>query len=303
MKLPLYPKSQQSGSSTYINLNVIIFFMIGFFIRKSFYDLWDNMFRIVLLNLGFIALAAIPILVPRLISLFIDSQALEIIFVALGILLCSVYLSTASYTIKSISDYGSFGFSDFIRNIKKAWSAGLVMGFFVFLLFIILFVVMPFYMGFESILGLVLGAVVFWTMVFGLLSCQYYFSVCARLINQTDSDGTPINDKTLSGRNLIKAFKKCMLVLLDNSGFSFFLMLHNIVVLLISVVLAFLFPGPAGILLYADEALRLRLLKYDWLEANPDADRRKIPWDALLIEEREKTGTRTFKNFIFPWKD
>ncbi|MCL2244415.1 MAG: hypothetical protein FWC03_08105 [Treponema sp.] len=277
--------------------------MIGFFIRKSFYDLWDNMFRIVLLNLGFIALAAIPILVPRLISLFIDSQALEIIFVALGILLCSVYLSTASYTIKSISDYGSFGFSDFIRNIKKAWSAGLVMGFFVFLLFIILFVVMPFYMGFESILGLVLGAVVFWTMVFGLLSCQYYFSVCARLINQTDSDGTPINDKTLSGRNLIKAFKKCMLVLLDNSGFSFFLMLHNIVVLLISVVLAFLFPGPAGILLYADEALRLRLLKYDWLEANPDADRRKIPWDALLIEEREKTGTRTFKNFIFPWKD
>ena len=31
--------------------------------------------------------------------------------------------------------------------------------------------------------------------------------------------------------------------------------------------------------------------------------RRKIPWDAILIEEREKTGTRSLKSFIFPWKD
>jgi len=44
-------------------------------------------------------------------------------------------------------------------------------------------------------------------------------------------------------------------------------------------------------------------MKYDWLEANPGADRRKIPWDALLIDEREKTGTRSLKNLIFPWKD
>ena len=64
-----------------------------------------------------------------------------------------------------------------------------------------------------------------------------------------------------------------------------------------------MFPGPVGVLLYLDEALRLRLLKYDYLEANPEADRKKIPWDALLIDEREKTGDRTLKNFIFPWKD
>jgi hypothetical protein len=73
--------------------------------------------------------------------------------------------------------------------------------------------------------------------------------------------------------------------------------------LAVSLFLALLFPGPAGILLFLDEAMRLRLLKYDWLEANPDANRRKIPWDALLIEEREKTGTRSLKSFIFPWKD
>jgi hypothetical protein len=69
------------------------------------------------------------------------------------------------------------------------------------------------------------------------------------------------------------------------------------------VFLAFLFPGPAGILLYLDEAMRLRIFKYDWLEANPGENRRKIPWDTLLIDDRERTGTRSLKNFIFPWKD
>jgi hypothetical protein len=79
--------------------------------------------------------------------------------------------------------------------------------------------------------------------------------------------------------------------------------LHNLVVLVLSLITFMMFPGPAGLLLYLDESLRLRLLKYDWLEANPGANRRKIPWDASLIDEREKTGTRTFRNFIFPWKD
>jgi len=90
---------------------------------------------------------------------------------------------------------------------------------------------------------------------------------------------------------------------MDNTGFSIFLILHNIIALSFSLLLVFiLFPGPVGVLLFTDEALRLRLLKYDWLEENPDANRKKIPWDALLIEEREKTGTRSLKNFIFPWK-
>jgi hypothetical protein len=58
-------------------------------------------------------------------------------------------------------------------------------------------------------------------------------------------------------------------------------------------------------------------MKYDWLEENakepalageaadPAAKpkRPQIPWDALLIDERERTGTRSFKSFIFPWKD
>jgi len=263
--------------------------MIGFLLRKTLYDLWDNMFRIVIVNLGFIALAAVPIFLPRLAAKFIDSQALEIVLTALGMFLCSVYLSAAAYTLKSISDYGSFGFGDFLRNLKTAWPAGIVMGFLLFVFFMVVTIVIPFYMSIESLTGLILSAVVFWSTVFALLSFQFYFTVCTRLV-------TP-------GKNLIKAFRKCMLIALDNSGFSLFLLIHNIAAIVLSALLAFMFPGPAGILLYLDEALRLRLLKYDWLEANPGANRRKIPWDSLLIDEREKTGTRSLKNFIFPWKD
>jgi len=262
--------------------------MFGFLIRKTAYDSWDNMFRIVLVNIGFVAILAIPVYLPRLINIigFEVANWLEIAIRAFGILLCSVYVAAAALSVKSISDYSSFGSADFLRNLKKAWPAGLIMGLAIFVLFMIIVIVIPFYMSIDSMLGLFLAAIVFWAMIFGILSFQFYFAVHARL-----------------GSTLIKTFKKCLLIFFDNPGFAVFAFLHNFIALILSVLLAFMFPGPCGILLFLDEALRLRLLKYDWLEANPGSKRSKIPWDALLVEEREKTGVRTFRNFIFPWKD
>jgi uncharacterized membrane protein YesL len=233
-----------------------------------------------------LALSTIPIFLPGFIAGFTDSQTPGIIVSIIGIIICSVYLATAAHSLRSISDYGSFSFSDFFSKLRIAWPAGIVMGLFVFLIFMILTVVIPFYLSMESPLGLVLAALVFWVMIFALLSFQFYFTVCARL-----------------NTNLKKAFKKCMIISFDNSGFALFTLIYNLIAMIISIILAFMFPGPAGVLLFLDQGLRLRLLKYDWLEANPDANRRKIPWDVLLIEEREKTGTRSFRNFIFPWKD
>lgn len=257
--------------------------MIGFLIKKTFFDLWDNMFRVALVNLGFIASAAFPIFIPSLLE---TAPPLALLALLVGILWCFVYLMAAALSLKAVSDYGGFGFADFFRNLKAAWPAGLLMGFLVFLLVLMVTEVIPFYIGMNSIVGLLLAALIFWTLIAGILSLQFFPAVRARL------------DTKLS-----KVIKKCFLIFFDNPGLSIFSLLHNLVLLVISTLLAFLFPGPAGILLYLDEALRLRLLKYDWLEANPGANRRKIPWDALLIDEREKTGVRSLKNFIFPWKD
>jgi hypothetical protein len=260
--------------------------MIGFLIKKTFFDLWDNLFRVALLNLGFIISAAFPVFIPGLLQ---GVPVLSLISLVIGVLWCAVYLAAAAYSLKSVSDYGSFGFGDFFRSIKLVWPMGLVMAGLILALWFLITLVIPFYMNINSLFGLFLAAVVFWTTVVAVLSFQFLFAIRSRL----DTKFT-------------KVIKKCFVLFFDNPGFCLFSLIHNAILLVLSVLLAFLFPGPAGILLYLDEALRLRLLKYDWLEANPEENgsrRRKIPWDALLIEEREKTGTRTLKSFIFPWKD
>jgi hypothetical protein len=260
--------------------------MIGFLIKKTFYDAWDNLFRIVLLNLGFVASLAILALLPGK----IPYTPLSIVVAAAGALWCCVYLAATALSVKAVSDYGSFGFADFGKNLKAGWPAGVIMALTVSFFFIVIKIIIPFYLELNSLFGLLLGAVVFWTLVLSLFSFQFFFAIRARL------DSRPL-----------KMIKKCFIIFFDNSGFSIFSLLYTAVTLLISVIFAFLIPGPAGILLFLDEGLRLRLLKYDWLEANPPAEtsskRRAIPWDVILIEEREKTGNRTLRNFIFPWKD
>ena len=257
--------------------------MIGFLIKKNFFDLWDNLFRVALLNIGFIVSLAFPVFIPSLLE---SAPILGILALLIGILWCFVYLSAASLCLKSISDYGGFGFADFFKNIKIGWPLGLIAGGLVFICYLLVSVVMQFYLSMNSMLGLLLAAVIFWTLVVSILSFQFFFAVRARL------------DTKIS-----KIMKKCFIFFFDNPGFSVFVFIHNVAILALSLFLAFLFPGPAGILLFLDEGMRLRLLKYDWLEANPEADRKKVPWDELLIDERERTGTRSLRNFIFPWKD
>jgi len=266
--------------------------MIGFLIRKTFYDIWDNMFRMILLNLGFIVSLTIPIILPG----FIPIPLLALATAAIGVLWCCVYLSAAALSVKAVSDYGVFGFADFVANLKTGWPAGMIMGLIAFFFFLVVRIVIPFYLDLNSLVGLLLGAVIFWTLVPALISLQFFLAIRARLATKP-----------------LKILKKCFIIFFDNPWFSIFSLLYTLVTLVLSLLFALLLPGPAGLLLFLDEGLRLRLLKYDWLEAvskedatPPAADspkRRKIPWDALLIEEREKTGTRTFRNFIFPWKD
>lgn len=257
--------------------------MIGFLIKKTFYDLWDNLLKLVLINLGFIVCIAFPIFIPPLLE---RVPVLPFVALFIGLVLCCVYLATAALSLKSLSDYRSSGFRDFIRNFRRAWPAGLVLGGLIFIAWILVDIAIPFYMALNSLPGLFFAAVIFWTLLLGILSLQFFFTIHFRL-----------------NGSIFKSLKKCFIVFFDNSFFCIFSLLYNIIGLALSVFLALLMPGPAGMLLFLDEAFRLRLFKYDWLEEHPDAKRNAVPWDALLIDEREKTGTRSFKNFIFPWKD
>jgi hypothetical protein len=71
----------------------------------------------------------------------------------------------------------------------------------------------------------------------------------------------------------------------------------------VSFFTALLIPGITVVLLAHQVALKLRLYKYDYLEANTEVNRKNIPWAELLYDEKEKIGTRTIKGMIFPWKE
>jgi hypothetical protein len=255
--------------------------MFGFLVKKTFYDLWDNLFTIALINLAFLALLFAGIIVPPLCNAV---PPLSIGIMALCLFCCCVYLSAASLCLKALSDYGSFDCADFLHNLRAAWPAGLLLGVLCLLEFFLAAMAIPFYVSLGSFAGLLLGCFLLWTMLTVTLALQFYLPIRARL-------------DTKPG----KIIKKCFLILFDNTRFCILAGVASAAILALSLPLFLLLPGPGGLLLFLDEALRLRLLKYDWLETHPGE--RKIPWDTLLEDEREKTGNRSIKGLIFPWKD
>ncbi|MDR2111274.1 MAG: hypothetical protein LBP32_08185, partial [Spirochaetaceae bacterium] len=219
--------------------------------KKTFFDLWDNLFKIALLNIGFIASVAVLVLAPPHLE-SVPPLAMAVIFA--GFSWCVAYLSAAALSLKAISEYGSFGLADFFANLRIIWPAGLVMGLLIFLIRLLITIIIPFYLGMGSMAGLLLAAFTFWTLAAGILSFQFFLAACSRL-----------------DAKLTKALKKCFLFFFDNPLFCVFILILNVAILALSIFpFLLLFPGPAGILLFLDEALRLRLLKYDWLKANPD---------------------------------
>jgi hypothetical protein len=255
--------------------------MFGFLIKKTFYDLWDNLFKIALINLGFLTLFIAGIILP---PLFNAGPPLSMAVTALCLLCCCVYLSAMSLCLRALPDYGSLDFAGLPRSFTAALPAGLLLGLLCLLGFLLISLAIPFYFTLGSFAGLLLGCFLLWTMLAAILILQFYLPIRARL------DTKPA-----------KIIKKCFLIFFDNTFFCILAGAVSLGILALSLPLFMLLPGPGGILLFLDEALRLRLLKYDWLEENPG--HRKIPWDVLLAEEREKTGSRSLKGLIFPWKD
>ena len=82
--------------------------------------------------------------------------------------------------------------------------------------------------------------------------------------------------------------------------------IYNLVLIALSIFFIGLIPSMAGISIGNTNALRIRLYKYDYLEEHPEItgrQRKKIPWEELIYEDRETLGPRTFRSFLFPWKD
>jgi hypothetical protein len=257
--------------------------MFGFLLKKTFFDMWDNLFRLLIMNAGFILVLAIFFLLA---PLFLSIFPLFIATIAIGAALLAVYTGAVSKMCAAIADYRQPGFSDFYGFIKESWASSLLLACVVLAYGFIVTVAFRFYGGLKNLAGPLAVAVLFWVTVAGALAIQYFFPIQARL-----------------DRSFRKIARKTFLVFFDNPGFSIGLFLSAILVAAISVFTALLLPGVSAVLLLWNVAFKLRLYKYDWIEQNPEADRRRIPWDALLVEDRERVGKRTLKGMIFPWKE
>jgi hypothetical protein len=188
-----------------------------------------------------------------------------------------------------IARYKSASILSLFSNIPLVWKEALFLSLLYLALFISATVALPFYFTMGGVFGLSITAIIFWIIVMTLLALQWFIPLSVQLKG-----------------GFLKSLKKSYLLFLDNGGFSLCMAIYTILLVIVSALLAFFAPGFSGISLAQNNALKLRLYKYDWLEENPDIaqtkERKNIPWDELLAEDDEIIGPRSFKSLIFPWK-
>lgn len=257
--------------------------MKGFFIKKAFFDGWDNLIGIVLFNLGFLAILLLAIL-----SIYAGEVNMALMFAAWVVLLFvnAFYSGAVSNAVYGYSCYRRNSWSDFKDGWARYSRHSLMYGVITLVLSLIVFFVIPFYYTMGNIFGLIITVLLIWVVVIGVLALPYYFALSS----------------FLPGDRPLKTLKKCFIILADNMSFSIMFFFYNIICLAFTVFTLGLIPGFAGMNLASHDAVKLIMLKYDYLEENPDTERRHLPWDDILFEEREKIGPRTLKNMIFPWK-
>ena len=224
---------------------------------------------------------------------------LSYLVLAVLLLLLSVLMGGTAAVTKNYSDYSRETWAAFKegvkRNIRHSLLFFLFMLLFVvnilFVIFVLLFVVnilfvIPFYSSYGNAFGFVISIIMIWVEIILLLCLPYYFP----LMNLLPADRP------------LKTAKKCFIIVADNLGFTLFYLIYSIICIVISVLTIGLVPGLTGMQLAAQDAMKLLMFKYDYLEENPSADRKHIPWEDLLYDEREKVGPRSLKSMIFPWK-
>jgi len=258
--------------------------MLLFLVKKSFFDMWDNFLSVVLYNLGFIVILMVPIWLPAAVAEI--SLAAAVIVQAIGILLAFVYAGTISMMARDIVNYQRPEFRNLVRYLKDSWVSSAVLGSMYVAITLVFRIGVPFYSALGNMIGLAAIVFLMWAVIIFAMASLYYFPVRSQL-----------------DQKIRKILRKSFVLLFDNTLFTVALAVGAVATAGISVFTALLIPGLTGVMIWLQAGLKLRLLKYDYLEEHPEANRRNIPWDALLVDDREKVGTRTLRGMIFPWKE
>lgn len=275
--------------------------MFGFLFKKNFFDIWDNMFHVLGVNViytvlllsevfGFLGLCRLEI--PDGTKIIVLGAAIIVFSMILH-----VFIFAEGKNAEKISNYSSPKMSLFFSNILSSVKDGFLFGFLFAMLIIVTFVSIPFYLRLSfsedattgSFVGLLLAFFVFWILVFVLLGLQWFMAV-----------------RNILHNNFRKCLKKSFILFFDNFWFTVGMALINLLNLIVTVFTMSLMPSFTGIQICVTNALHLRLYKYDWYEVNPGMSkeqRRAVPWDQLLQKDRKLFGERKLRTLFVPWKD
>jgi uncharacterized membrane protein YesL len=262
--------------------------MFGFLIKKTFFDMWDNLLVIFVLNFGYILIFSGVTAFVSLLSGIpgLDNTFKMIAAVAVFFLLFSLYNGTANGMARDMAEYKHPGIKDFIDHFKASFLMSLIYGLISAAILCLLVFLIGFYMQIENFFGAAAFAFLFWGGIIWIAASQYVFPIYFGL-----------------DRKFFKIIKKSFLLFFDNPVFTFGLLIGSLVTVAVSVPLFLMLPGIFTVQLWLNAGLKLRLYKYDYIEAKGAGAKIQIPWDSLLVEEKEKVGKRTLKGMIFPWKE
>lgn len=266
--------------------------MFGFVIKKWFFDYWDNLFAFFAFNVLFVALGGglfyyvgsagfavgfIP--TPRTVIPII-------VIVVAGLFIFNLFAATVSrYTCLAGSTRRP-EIKELFKHLKQAIKPALFLTVLIPLIASTFLLVIPMYGNRGGPFNLLASGFIFWITLFILLCLQYLLPVYWQM-----------------HQKLFKSIKKCAMIALDNIGFTLLLGIGTVLVIAVSAITLGMLFGVSAVLMFHQTALRIRLMKYDYLEETNYKDRKHIPWDAILANEKEKIGTKSIKNFFFPWKD
>lgn len=257
--------------------------MFLFLIKKTFFDWWDNFFFCFLLNLGYLAVLIFIFSLP---NPFPESGVASFLIFFLKIEIFFVYTGVVAHATKEIADYRSADWVNFFQYLKNSYQTSLLFG------TVLIYFLFPITSLFtlaqqaQTLWELSLILLYFWIILAVFLTSQWFFPIAARF------------DPSF-GRLL----KKCFLFFIDNPVFSIGGLLGSFVLFLLSLASGFLLPGITAVVLWLNVAVKLRFYQYDYLESTAGANRRQIPWEALLQHDRETVGKRTLRSLFLPWRD
>ncbi len=266
--------------------------MILFLLKKNFCDGWDNFLFLLIPNLIISLFCGFAFLILSRFLGLENAFAVPLMLLAfIGLLAAGMVFALAfSENAANIADYRAPTLAGYFKQIPKVLADGLRYGALLGFILVAGFIGIPSYFSAGGIVGNALALALLFFEVILILSLQWFIPL-----------------RALLGGSFVKTLKKCFVIFFDNTGFSVFMFFYNFFLGASSFLLLTIAPGATGIVLSLTNALRLRLYKYDWLDAHPENKgaklRKKIPWRELIKEDEETVGPRGFKSFFMPWKN